>query len=138
MMNALMHLNYLAVIVSAIAGFIIGFIWYSKLFGKAWKAEMKITDEQSKDKGGAGGTLVYSFILTLLATIALAMLLSSRHVHSLSHGLLYGLFVGVFFSAVPMKNHALFEKKSSKLYMIDAGYEIVVFAVIGLILGAWH
>lgn len=135
MINALMHLNYLAVIVSAIVGFIIGFIWYSKLFGQAWKAEMKLTEEQGK---AGGGTLVFSFILTLISTLALAMLLEVRDTHSALRGLLYGLFVGVLFVGVQMRNHALFERKSQRLIMIDVGYQIVTFAVIGIILGAWH
>ena len=48
------HVNYLAVLVSAIAIFILGGLWYSKaLFAKTWIALMGITEEQMKAKPSA-------------------------------------------------------------------------------------
>ena len=44
----MMHLNYIAVLVTAVVGFMLGGLWYSALFGKMWRTEMKITEEQRK------------------------------------------------------------------------------------------
>ena len=41
MMHAIMRVNYLAVIVVAIVGFMLGWLWFSPvLFVKAWMEEM--------------------------------------------------------------------------------------------------
>ncbi len=34
------HLNYTAIIITVVANFIFGFLWYTPLFGKAWGKEM--------------------------------------------------------------------------------------------------
>ena len=47
------QVNYLAVLVSAIAMIVLGFIWYGPLFGKIWTKEMgwtKADMEEAKKK----------------------------------------------------------------------------------------
>ena len=41
--------NFLAVIVVAVAAFAIGFPWYSLLFGKAWQKQLGFTEEYLKE-----------------------------------------------------------------------------------------
>ena len=49
MYNALMVLNYVAVIVTAVIGFLFGWLWYSPLlFAKPWMREMNLTEESMK------------------------------------------------------------------------------------------
>lgn len=50
MRDVILHLNYVHVLVVTIAGFLLGWLWHSPvLFGKAWMAEMKITEEMAKE-----------------------------------------------------------------------------------------
>lgn len=35
-----MNINFTAVLVAVVANFILGFLWYTPLFGKAWVKEM--------------------------------------------------------------------------------------------------
>lgn len=43
------NINFLAVLVSALASFAIGSLWYSPLlFGKAWQKAVGLTDEKIK------------------------------------------------------------------------------------------
>ena len=42
-------INFAAVLVAAIVGFIIGILWYGPLFGKSWMRLMGMTDKQLKE-----------------------------------------------------------------------------------------
>ena len=46
-----MHINIMAVLVAVVANFVLGFIWYTPLFGKAWAKENGF-DTSIKPTGG--------------------------------------------------------------------------------------
>jgi len=50
-------------------------------------------------------------------------------------GALTGFSVGLFWVATAMGTTYLFERKSLKLFAINAGYHISTFTIMGLILG---
>lgn len=140
MRYAIVHLNYVSVLVVAAVGFILGWLWYTVLFGKAWVAEMKITPEQIEAAKGKGmaGELISGFILTLVGTWGLAMILFTHGIPNWKHGAAVGAFVGAFVSAARYLNFANWEKKSTKLRFINAAHEVVLYTVQGAILGLWH
>ncbi len=41
-------MQYLEPIIGGAAAFLLGFLWYSALFGKVWQAETGVTDEQAQ------------------------------------------------------------------------------------------
>jgi len=51
------QINYLAVVLAAVAFFAVGAAWYTVLFGKAWQRALGLSDEQLK--GGANMALIY-------------------------------------------------------------------------------
>jgi hypothetical protein len=53
-------------------------------------------------------------------------------------GLIYGLTVGILFVGPSIAINYLFQRQTTILFMIDAIYQILFMAVIGVILGAWH
>ena len=60
------EINWIAVVVAAVACFLLGGLWYSPvLFGKAWQRETGLTDEQLKN-----GNMVKIFGLSLVLCIA--------------------------------------------------------------------
>lgn len=67
-------INYPAVLIAAVAGMIVGFIWYSKaLFGKQWASLMGYTDESIKQARKEMGKLYgVSFLFALLTSYMLA------------------------------------------------------------------
>lgn len=40
------HINILAIVIAVVANFILGFIWYTPLFGKIWGREMRYNMEE--------------------------------------------------------------------------------------------
>lgn len=140
MREAITHLNYVAVLVVAVAGFLLGWLWFGQLFGKAWMVEMKITEEKMKEcqQKGMAGYFIKGFLFTLLGTFGLAVLIAVRGVPTWERGLMFGAFVGLFGPVARMLNGSVWEDRSLKLQAIIAGHEVVLYALQGAILGAWH
>lgn len=133
--TAFAEINYLSVIVATIAAFAIGGLWYSPvLFGAVWQKELKLSNEEIQNTnmplifGGA-------FILNFIAAIVLEMFIGKSA--TWDFGLIAGLLVGIAWIATALGTNYLFARKTFKLFMIDASYFIVYFAVMGVILGAW-
>ena len=47
------EIHWVAVLAAAVAGFMVGGVWYSLLFGKAWMAARGVTREEIQAKGGS-------------------------------------------------------------------------------------
>ncbi len=53
-------------------------------------------------------------------------------------GLLSGGLVGLLWIATAYAITYLFEQRTMRLFLINAGFYVVQFALMGTILGAWH
>lgn len=129
------QLNYLAVITAAFSAFVVGGIWYGPLFGKAWQVENKLSDDDLK-KGGPLLTYSVSFLLALVSAFNLALFIGTTA--DWIFGLFAGVMTGLFFVSTFIGIIYLFEKKSLKLFLMNAGYVSLSFMVMGTILGAWR
>jgi hypothetical protein len=130
----LSQINYLAVGVAALSSFLIGGLWYSPiLFAKAWMREAGLSeDELGKN---VGRTFGLAFALSLLIAFNLAAFLGPDA--TWSWGMTAGVLAAVWVGGSMAITYA-FERRSAMLTMIDAGYHLVTYAVMGGILGAWH
>jgi len=128
--------NWLAVAVAGISAFVLGGVWYSPaLFGKAWMKEnnMSVEDVQKGNKAKIFG---WSFILSLLMAVNLAMFLNDPKIN-LEMGIIYGLLTGVWiFCGIAIV--ALFEHKSARYIFVNGGYMLVALGLMGAIIGAWR
>lgn len=129
------EINWLSVIVATLAAFAIGGLWYSPvLFSKTWQRENKLSDQEIKE---ANMALIFgsSFLLNFISAVVLELFIGKQA--DVLTGLLAGLFVGLGWVATSLGTTYLFARKTLNLFIIDAGYFVVYFAVMGLILGAW-
>ena len=129
-------INWLAVLVAAVSAFIVGGIWYGPLFSKAWQALNGLSDEDVQQH--AGRTFGGAFALTVVAAFGLAMIMQLHPAPGLNAGLGVGTVIGLAFVASSMGINYLFARKSMQLFLIDAGYLVLMFAVMGVIIGAWR
>ncbi|MCW5697526.1 MAG: DUF1761 domain-containing protein [Bauldia sp.] len=128
-------INWLAAIVGAVAAFIVGSVWYSPvLFSRIWQQEVKLTDADIR-AGNMAVTFGSAFVLTLIGAILLAAYLGPEP--ELGDALIAGLVVGAGFISTAIGVVYLFERRSMTLFLINAGYQIATYLVIGLILGLW-
>lgn len=131
-----MELNYLAILLSALSTFLIGGLWYSPaLFGKAWMKENGFKEEDMKD---ANMVKIFglAFVLALISAINLAMFMGPEK--DVSMGAAYGFAAGFGWVATFVGTHYLFERKSFKLFLINAGYSVVALTVMGVIIVAMN
>lgn len=136
-MPAEISFNYLAILAATVSTFLLGGLWYSPaLFGRAWMSEMGFTDEALKTKGNLGLIMGGSFLLELAMAFNLAAFIGAKA--SLTFGLFAGAAAGFGWVALALGVTYLFERKSLRLFFINAGYHGVAFTVMGAILGAWH
>ena len=126
-------MNIWAVLVAAVAAFVLGGIWYAPpVFGSAWQRETGLTDQQLKERN-VGAVFGISFLLSLLAAAVFAMFLGPKP--GLGFALGAGVAAGLCWVAASFGINYLFEKKSLKLFAINGGYHTAQFALYGLVLG---
>jgi fluoride ion exporter CrcB/FEX len=128
------HINWLAILVAALAGFAVGGVWYGPLFSKAWIRESGVNLEKARsiNKPKLFGTV---FVLNLIAAFSLAMFIGENA--TWRFGLFAGFMAGLTFVSTALAVIYLFEARSLRLWLINAGYQVVIFSVMGVILGAW-
>ena len=132
-------INYVAVLVAAIASIVLGFLWYGPFFGKKWMRLSGIDPNGPKPKMGK------TQVIMLISALLMAFVLD----HALIFGNAYlgtsgfsGAVMGAFwnwlgFIAPVTVGAVLWEKKSWSLWMINAGYYLVSLIIMSWILVSW-
>jgi len=128
-----MKINFVAVIVAALANFLIGGLWYSPaLFGKAWMRANGFTEEDLK-RGKMPVIFGVSFVFSLLMAANLAAFIGPDA--SLGFAVGAAVAAGLGWAALGLGIVALFERRSFRYILINGGYLTVSFAVMGVIIG---
>ena len=133
------EINYTAVLVSAAAGFVIGMVWYSVLFGKAW---MKLSGMGGKDmekakKKGMMGAMAAGFVSLLVMSFVLAHFVDLAGAATVLEGAQAGFWAWLGFIATVMLGTVLWEGKPVKLYLLNVAHYFVALVVMGSILAVW-
>ena len=159
-----MPFNIYAVLVSSLVTLLVGFIWYNpKVFGTAWMKETGMTEEKAQQGNMAkifGLTIFYSLMIAFLMPAltvhqmgALGMIGGDPSLakpsyeafladygdafRTFKHGALHGFMTGLFLALPITAINALFEHKSWKYILINAGFWIVSLTIIGAIVCGW-
>jgi len=132
--GAMWEISWIAVLGAAVAGFVIGGLWYGPLFGKAWQKEAGMTEESIN---GANMPLIFglTFVLNLVAALFLGHVLAAFGRPDLAPSALIGGEVGLAFVATSIGVIYLFTRKSLKLFFIDGAYWTVVYTAMGAVFG---
>ena len=129
------HVNWLAVLAAALASFLLGGIWYSALFAKAWSAAAGVSDEQMRG-GNKPAMFAGAFVLSLIQATVFAFFEGPNA--TLAFGVGIGFAAGLCWVTTGIAMTYIFEKRSVKLALINGGYATLQFTLIGAILAAWH
>ena len=137
-----MGVNLWSVLAASVATMILGFLWYSPfLFAKPWTLAMGY-DPNDKAKmeemrKGAGKLYGITFITSLLSAFVLAKIIDVTTVNAVLYGMKIGFAVWLGFVTTVQLTSTLFKKRPIKLYLIDTGYQLVCYLVMGAILARW-
>jgi len=137
-----MDINLLSVLVAAIATMVLGFVWYSPLlFAKPWTVAMGYNlDDKAKMeelRKGAGKSYSITFVASLASAFVLAKIIDISTVNSALYGMKMGFAVWLGFVTTVQLTAKLFGNQSTKLYLINTGYQLVCYLAMGAILAVW-
>lgn len=135
MENAMGSINHLAVIAAAVSAFLLGGLWYSVLFGKAWMSATGMTEERAAQANQAK-LFGIAFIWSLLGAYVFAMFLGPEPAFAFATGV--GFLAGLFWVAGSFAISYQFEQRPARLLLINGGYHTLQYTLYGAILGLWH
>jgi len=131
-----MGMQSLGIIIAAAIMFVVGGIWYSPmLFAHAWSRETGVTEHQPTPKSMLRFSALLLLFLLLDASILACILASWLPGNNWHHGLAVG-FLGGMLAMTVVGMNTLFERKSLKLFVINSGYYLIGFSLMGVIV-AW-
>src|SRR5438067_8113314 len=128
-------IHLVPVIVSAVAAFALGALWYSPLlFGKQWAAAHGHTPEKLEAmRARAGRAYAVSFFAYLVMAVAMSILIGRMDITMLEGGIKLGALLGVGFAAMITLTATMFSNRPLAGYWIDAGYQVAYLILIGLV-----
>lgn len=128
-------INYLAVILAAIASFAFGALWYNVL-ARPWMAAAGKNEADIKAQTGKGSS---PFIIATLALVLMAWMLAGLIGHlgvrTLENGLITGFLIWLGFIITTMSVNHAFQGNPWSLTVIDGGHWLGVMLVQGAIIG---
>jgi hypothetical protein len=159
-----MEINLLAILAAALSTMVVGSIWYNpKVFGIIWMRESGVTPEKARTANMLktfGLAIVFAFMISFILQMivihqfgalglvggdpALAkpsyaafMADYGDAFRTFKHGAFHGFITGLFLALPIIATNSLFEMKSWRHILINAGYWMVNFTIMGGILSAW-
>jgi hypothetical protein len=131
-----------AVALAAVATMIVGFLWYSPLlFARPWMVAMGYDPNDkariAEMQKSAGPMYGISLVASLVAAFVLAKILVGMTIYSALYGMKVGFAVWLAFVATVQLTDKLFGNRPMKLFLINTGYQLVCYLVMGAILGKW-
>lgn len=137
---SVMNVNWLAVLVAAIAAWVFGAVYYTSL-ASAWHAAQGKTLEQCKAENAAKPPLqkAMPFILSFIGEIVIGVVLFGILVHlnmfTIRAGAISGALCWFGFVLTTIVINNAYTDRPAKLSAIDAGHWLGALVIIGAILG---
>jgi len=123
-------LNWVAVVLSAVAAFILGWLWFGPLFGKKWQEGMEMSDAEA-ESGNTPKILGMAFVLNVFLATGLAAFRATNEITSLGMSAGFGVCLSVTFVAPVLAINALFGQRAMSVLAIEAAFFVAMFALMG-------
>ena len=133
-------INYVAVLIAALANFVAGFLWFGPktMFPVWWRAMGRTTDDVP-GTGNMGLVFGLTLVGVLVQTFAIAVILgwyAATGEINLTSGAMVGAFVGVGSAAAASLSHRMFAGHGLKVWIIEVGSDVLNATLVGAVLGA--
>lgn len=138
----LLNVNLWAVLVAALATMVVGFLWYSPmLFARPWMVAMGYDPDNKariqEMQKSAGKSYAISLVASLVSAFVLGKIIHIATANTVLYGMKFGFAVWLGFVTTVQLTAKLFGNQSTKLYLINTGYQLVCYLAMGAILAAW-
>ena len=133
-------MNYLAIILSAVASMIIGSIWYGPLFGKKFMQLMEMDkwspERQAEEKKKMGKLYAMQLVASLLMFYVLSVFIAKEATMGVGAGINVALLTWIGFVVPTQLGNAIWGGKM-ELFWLGAGNMLLTLLAAGAIIGAF-
>jgi hypothetical protein len=131
------RLNWVAILVAAIASFIFEALWFS-VFMKEWLIGIGRTMEWLV-ANGLNPAIQYgvAIICSVIAATVLSVCIQASGEQTARRGILCAIVVWFGFVATSWARAYIFEVRTFQIFAIYTGYALIDLMLIGAIVGAW-
>ena len=131
-------INYLAVLVAAIANMVIGAVWFMPaVFGSQWMRYTGLTSEAIENTPHMWVSYLGSFVGSVLVAYAVARIAAYAAAESVIDAAVLMLLIWVGLVLVPLSDEALWERRPVGLFVLAGARWFVALAVISAIVALW-
>jgi hypothetical protein len=129
------ELNWLAVLVAAIAWFAFSAVWYSiPPLSKAWQQAAKVTPGEGLP---LVRILIPTFIGYFVTTVAIALVAKAIGTAEVADGIALGVVLGLGFGVVSALVTQLYEAKGPSYWLINGVNAIIAYSIVAVIVTVW-
>jgi len=132
-----MEINYLAVLVAALANFVIGFLFHGPLFGKTWMRLANVTPTGNEKFSDMYGQMFWNLVANFVFAYVLAQMINFTGVVGVSKGLIFAFWVWLGFVVTSSSMEVIWMKRSYKLWLFELSASLVSILAMGAIIAVW-
>jgi hypothetical protein len=140
----MLPINYLAVLVAAVAAFVIGFLMHGPVGGKLWMRLANIHMTGKEKLSDMSGKMLLNFLVNVVSAYALAVvyLLISTSSFGSGSAIWNGIFAGFLawfgFLVTSTSIDVIWMGKSFKLWLFEVCSSFIVMLAMGVIIAAFR
>jgi hypothetical protein len=129
-------MQFLEPILGGVAAFALGSLWYTALFGKAWQAETGLTNEDVQKNMARTHGLAFLMMVVMSYAVNIIIGFHKPEEQTFLHGGFHGIIAGLFYALPATAINYLYQRKSMKLFLIDASYLVLLLGLSGGVMAA--
>lgn len=138
------HINFIAILIAVAANFILGFLWYTPIFGKLWAKEMGFNSDNKPPASAMIKGMVFMVIGNFLMAWVLAHNIAVWNPETWNQpasemmtpgfsATMSAIFTWLGFYLPVDLGAVAWESKSWKLFFINTGYHLASLFVVSMI-----
>lgn len=135
--DATVRVNWLAILVAAVADWLLGAVWFT-VFASQWRAGLRMAPAELQQYMSHPNFWPYliALLCSFLMAYAIARIVAGSTTQGLFRGINAGILVGLA-AAVAMVTEMVFEIRPMPFVLISAAYPLMGCILMGIIIGIW-
>jgi hypothetical protein len=136
-----MEVNYIVIIGGAVLSMVVGSIWYGPLFGKKWMEICGVSDADVEKRKQMQKEAMPLYGIQFVLSILQVYILSNLITYTNGPGIGVAFFMWLGFVMPTIAGCSMWNNNPNKVrwaqFLIQSGYQLVMFVIYGYILGMW-
>jgi hypothetical protein len=139
----MLSINFVAVLVSAVVVFILGFLFHGPVSGKLWMKLANIHPTGKEKMSDMYGQMFWNFVVNVITASVMAMIFALVFTSTLMgpatwlRGAVMGAWIWLGFLATSSYIEVIWMGRSWKLWLFEAVCSLINMVVMGAIIAGW-